>query len=141
MHRHAGIKCTDMQASSVQTCMHAHTQTHAQICTQVHEYLHTHTQHTCSHIRYMHLHLTFIYSSTRRAVGAPQMTSQQVSSILFLFSTALWELKNSRPIYSLMLSSKLFFCLPCLLPHFTVPCKTVWAQPKERETYPYLPRW
>ena len=42
-----------------------------------------------------------------------------------LFSTALWNLANSRPIHSLMLSSHLFLCLPCLLPPFTVPCKMV----------------
>ena len=33
-----------------------------------------------------------------------------------LFSTALWGLPNSRPVHSLMLSSYLFLCLPCLLP-------------------------
>ena len=35
-----------------------------------------------------------------------------------LFSTALWALANSRPVHSLMLSSHLFLCLPCLLPPF-----------------------
>ena len=35
-----------------------------------------------------------------------------------LFSTALWNLPNSRPVHSLMLSSHLFLCLPCLLPSF-----------------------
>ena len=35
-----------------------------------------------------------------------------------LFSTALWDLPNSRPVHSLMLSSHLFLCLPCLLPPF-----------------------
>ena len=54
-----------------------------------------------------------------------------------LFSTALWDLPNSRPVHSLMLSSHLFLCLPCLLPPFTVPCKMVWARPDERETWPY----
>ena len=39
-----------------------------------------------------------------------------------LFSTALWDLPHSRPVYSLMLSSHLFLCLTCLLPPFTVPC-------------------
>ena len=43
-----------------------------------------------------------------------------------LFSTALWDLPDSRPVHSLMLSSHLFLCLPCLLPPFTVPCKMVW---------------
>ena len=49
-----------------------------------------------------------------------------------LFSTALWDLANSRPVHSLM--SHLFLCLPCLLPPFTVPCKMVLARSDERET-------
>ena len=53
-----------------------------------------------------------------------------------LFSTALWDLANSRPVNSLM-SSHLFFCLPCLLPLFTVPCKMVLARPDEQETCLY----
>ena len=51
-----------------------------------------------------------------------------------LFSTALWDLPNSRPVHSLMLSSHLFLCQPCLLPPFTVPCKMVLARPDERES-------
>ena len=54
-----------------------------------------------------------------------------------LFSTALWDLANFRPVHSLLLSSQLFFCLPCLLPPFTVPCKMVLARPDERETCLY----
>ena len=54
-----------------------------------------------------------------------------------LFSTALSDLPNSRPVHFLMLSSHLFLCLPCLLPPFTVPCKMVLARPDERETWPY----
>ena len=50
------------------------------------------------------------------------------------FSTALWDLPNSRPVHSLMLSSRLFLCLPCLLSPFTVPCKMALARPDERET-------
>ena len=50
---------------------------------------------------------------------------------------ALWNLVNSRPVCSLMLSSYLFLCLPCLLPPFTVPCKMVLARPNEWETWPY----
>ena len=49
-----------------------------------------------------------------------------------LFSAALWDLPNSRPVHSLMLSSHLFLCPPCLLPPFTVPCKMVLARPDER---------
>ena len=52
-----------------------------------------------------------------------------------LFSTALWDLPNCRPVPSLMLSSHLFPCLSCLLPPFTVPCKMLLARPDERETY------
>ena len=54
-----------------------------------------------------------------------------------LFSTALWDLPNSRPVHSLMLSSHLLLFLTCLLPPFTVPCKMVLARPDERETCPY----
>ena len=53
-----------------------------------------------------------------------------------LFSTALWDYANSRPVHSLMVSSP-FFCPPGRLPHFTVPCKMVLARPDERETCPY----
>ena len=55
----------------------------------------------------------------------------------FIFSTALWNLTNSSPVHSLMLSSHLSLCLPCLLPHFTVPCKMVLARPDEWEARPY----
>ena len=48
-----------------------------------------------------------------------------------LFSTALWDLPNSRPVHSLMLSSYLFLCLPCLLLPFTVPCNVVLARMDE----------
>ena len=54
-----------------------------------------------------------------------------------LFSTALLDFVNFRPVHSLRLSSHLFLCLPCLLPPFTVPCKMVLARPDERETWPY----
>ena len=46
-----------------------------------------------------------------------------------LYSTALRDLPNSRPVHSLMLSSHLFLCPSCLLPPFTVPCKMVLARP------------
>ena len=54
-----------------------------------------------------------------------------------LFSTFLWDLVNARPVHTLMLSSHLFHCLPCLLPPFTVPCKMVLARDDELETCPY----
>ena len=43
-------------------------------------------------------------------------TSFLLFSFFFPFSTALWDLVNSRPVHSLMLSSLLFLCQPCLLP-------------------------
>ena len=43
---------------------------------------------------------------------------------------------NTRPVHFLMFSFHLFFRLYCLLPPFTVPCKTVLARPDERETCP-----
>ena len=45
-----------------------------------------------------------------------------------LFSTALRDLENSRPVHFLMLFSHLFFCPPCLLSPFTVPCKMSFGQ-------------
>ena len=80
----------------------------------------------------------FIYPLTARVVGAPQIILQPVSPYYFsLFSAALWDLANSRPVHSLMLSAHLFLCLLCLLPPFTVPCKMVLARPDERKTCPY----
>ena len=54
-----------------------------------------------------------------------------------LFSTAVWDFLNSRPVYCLMLPSHLFLCLPCLLPPCIAPCKMVLTRPDERKTWPY----
>ena len=54
-----------------------------------------------------------------------------------LFSAALRDLPDSRSVHSLMLSYRLFFFLPLLLPPFTVPCKMVLARPDERKTCLY----
>ena len=43
-----------------------------------------------------------------------------------LFSTAFWDLANSRPIHSLTLSSHIFLCLPCLHPSL---CLARWFLP------------
>ena len=67
-----------------------------------------------------------------RVVGAPQMVFSTSFLHFPLFSTALWDLPNPRPVHSLMLSSHLFLCPPCLLPLFTVPCKMVLARPLVR---------
>ena len=76
-------------------------------------------------------------SLTVRVVGAPQMIFTTSFLSFSLFSTALWDLPNSRPVHSLMLSSHLVLCLPCFLPPFTVPCKMVLARPDKWETWPY----
>ena len=53
-----------------------------------------------------------------------------------LSSTALWDLANSRPVRSLVLSSHLFLCPPYLHPPFAAPCEMVSARPDEREICP-----
>ena len=81
---------------------------------------------------------TFTYPLTAEGVGAPQMTSQSVSFIFFCSPLpAFWYSVNSRPVHSLMLSFHLFFCLPCLLPPFIVPCKMVLVKSGEQETCPH----
>ena len=79
--------------------------------------------------------IIIIYALTARVFGAPQMISQPVSSIFLCFP--LPSGTNSRPVHSLVLSCNLFFCLPCLLLPFTVPCKMVLARPDKREALPY----
>ena len=71
-----------------------------------------------------------IHLFTGRIVGAPQMISQPLSSIFPVLHCPL-DLANSRPVHSLMLSSHLLPCLPCLLLPFTVPCNMVLARPDE----------
>ena len=73
-------------------------------------------------------------------VGSWGTTDDFATSFLHfsLFSTALWDLANSRPVHSLMLSSHLFLCLPRLLPPFTVPYKMILARPDELKTWPYF---
>ena len=61
-----------------------------------------------------HVLIIIINPLTERVVGAPQMILQPVFSIFRSFSTALWDLPNSRPVHSLMFSSHLFPCLPCM---------------------------
>ena len=106
-----------------------------------------------SPIKYDHFHLKHISLLLRQCLGklhifqsstghATSKLSSSSSSIPFttsflhlsMFSTALWDLANSRPVHSLLLSSHLFLCLPHLLPPFTVPCKMVLARPNEWET-------
>ena len=86
-----------------------------------------------------HAAVTFTFTlSLHRGCLWYTTNDYEISLLHFsLFSTALWDLANSRPVHSLILSSHLFFCLPCLLPPFTVPCKMVLARPDERGTCAY----
>ena len=68
-----------------------------------------------------------------------------ISFHLVLFSAALVELAKSIPVYSLILSSYLFFCLPLFLCPFTVPlflcpfsvpCRIFFAKPEDLEMWP-----
>ena len=83
-------------------------------------------------LSFLHFHLSFSCG------GVWGTTDDFATSFLHfsLFSTALWDLANSGPVHFLM-SSHLFFCLPRLLPPFTVPCKMVLARPDEMETCLY----
>ena len=66
-------------------------------------------------------------------------TIDEFATILFhlvLFSAALAELAKSIPVYSLILSSRLFFYLPLLLFPFIVHCMNVFANPEDLETWP-----
>ena len=46
-----------------------------------------------------------------------------------LFSAFRRASPNFNPVHSVMLSSHLFFCLPLLLPPYTVPCRIIFASP------------
>ena len=92
-----------------------------------------HHHHHHHHYHHHHHHL-----SLNRAGRWGTTDGFRASFLYFpLFCTTLWDLANSRPVHSLMLSSHLFLCLPCLLPPFTVPCKMVLARPDEREIWLY----
>ena len=84
------------------------------------------------HVEYVHYHHHLSLNREGRWGTVDDFTTSFLH--FSLFSTALWDLANSRPVHSLMLCSHLFLCLHCLLPPFTVPCKMALARPDERET-------
>ena len=90
-----------------------------------------------------HLALSSSPSAIPYCRGRRGTTDDFTTSFLhfLLFSTPLWDLVNTRPLHSLMLSSYLFLCLPRLPPPLTVPSKMVLARPDERETRPYHFSW
>ena len=88
------------------------------------------------HVQQVHHHHHHHHHLSLNREGRWGITDDFTYSIIqfSLFSTALWELPNSRPVHFLMLSSHLVLCLSCLLLPCTVPCKMVLARPDERET-------
>ena len=103
-------------------------------CHSIHRYEHD-KESTLSQYHHHHHH----HHQSLNREGCWGTTDDFATSFLHfsLFSTAPWDLPNSRPVHSLMLSSHLFLCPPSHLPPFTVPCEMVLARPVERETWPY----
>ena len=81
-------------------------------------------QHTSSHHHHHHHH----HHRYLNREGRWDTTDNFATSFLHfsMFSTALWDMPNSRPVHSLMLPSHLFLCLPCLLPPFAVLARWFW---------------
>ena len=116
------------------THTHTHTVTHTHMHTHTHKKTHqqqrnrnsnSNNMYNCNNMynisksekyihewHYHHHHLSLNHE------GRWGTTDDFTTSFLHfsLFSTALWDLLNSRPVHSLMLSSHLFLCLPCLFP-------------------------
>ena len=93
--------------------------------------------HSCPVSYFLHLHLHLSVNCR----GLRGTTDDFTTSFLHfsLFSSALWEwdLANSKPVHSLMLSSHLFFYVLCLLPLVSISCKMVSARPDEWGICPY----
>ena len=65
----------------------------------------------------LHLSPFFLFVTSRGSLGHHRWFDNQFPPFS-VCSTALWDLTNSRPVHSPMLSSYLV-CLPCLLPPYT----------------------
>ena len=84
--------------------------------------------------------VVLISSSQSLNLGGRRGTTDDVATIPFhpsLSFAALRESPNPIPVYSLMLSSHLFFCLTLFLAPFTVPCRNFFAMPDDLEMWPY----
>ena len=84
--------------------------------------------------------LLYLISSQSLKLGGRRGTTDDVATILFhpsMSFAALRESPNPILVYSLMLSCRLFFCLPLLLAPFTVPWRIVFAMPEDLEMWPY----
>ena len=88
------------------------------------------------------LPIIIIYPLTARVVRAPQMLFTTSFLHFSLFSTALWDFANFRPVHSLVLSSHLFkknhlFIYLSALSSYPSHCvlQTVLVRPDELETW------
>ena len=81
-------------------------------------------------------HVILFYSTTLEGRRGTTVELETMPFHLVLFSAALVELAKSIPVHSLILSSRLFFCLPLLLFPFTVPCRIVFTKPEDLEMWP-----
>ena len=73
-------------------------------------------------------------------LGGRRGTIDDVAKISFPLSLSSSDLRlspNSIPVYSLMLSSHLFFCLTPFLAPFTVPCRIAFAMAEDLEMWQY----
>ena len=68
-------------------------------------------------------------------LGSRRGTTDDVATVTF--HPPLSSAPNPIPVYSLMLSSHLFFYLHLLLDPFTILCRTVFAMPEDLEMWPY----
>ena len=95
--------------------------------------------HSCVPSQCSHLIISSSHQQQHLSLDREGRWGTTTSSLHFsLFSTAVWDLANSRPVNSLMLSSHLFLCV-CLVFFPLSLCLAIWfwPSPDERETWPY----
>ena len=86
--------------------------------------------------RFVHHHHHHHHHQSLNREGCWGTTDEFLTSFLhfFLFSTALWDLPNSIPVHSLMLSSHLFLCPPCLaMKTYTSKSRTASARLEQHD--------
>ena len=92
------------------------------------------TTEACTHVEcsrninhhHHHHHHHHIYLNREGRWGTTGNFTTSFLHFFFLFSIALWDLPNSRPVHSLTLSSLLFLCLSCLLPLSLCHARWLW---------------
>ena len=81
---------------------------------------------------------SILFHNLGRFSGAPQMSSQPSLPILFCFQLLYLSIVKtlSIPVHSVILCSRLFFCLLLFLFPFSVPCRIVFATSEDLITWP-----